>query len=210
MKLGKKQLILTGLVLTLGAAVYLNWQFSSNTDLLSGADAVSVSKELGEAEFVNTSSDKKVGESSTEKSTVKSTAKETEKATEKNTNDKTTTTSLNSDEYFAQAKLEREETQDKIAEMTQDILESVEESDTAKTEAVTQAAQLATILEQQTNIESLIKAKGFEDCLVFIQNGECSIVVKDSKLTDEDTLIIKDIVTGQTGISIDKIKISAV
>ena len=206
MKLGKKQLIQTGLVLTLGAAVYLNWQFSNNTDLLSGADAVSVSKELGEAEFVNTSSDKKAGESSTEKSTTKSTIK----ATEKTTDNKTTPTSANSDEYFAQAKLNREETQDKIAEMTQDILESVEESDTAKTEAVTQAAQLATILEQQTNVESLIKAKGFEDCLVFIQNGECSIVVKDSKLTDEDTLIIKDIATGQTGISIDKIKISSV
>lgn len=203
MKLGKKELVLTGLVLTLGAAVYLNWQFSSNTDLLSGADAVSVSKELGEAEFVNTSSDKKAGESSTEKSNTK--------ATEKNTSNKTPTTkSSNSDEYFAQAKLDREETQDKIAEMTQEILESVEENDTAKTEAVAQAAQLAKILEQQTNVESLIKAKGFENCLVFIQNEECSIVVKDSNLTDEDTLIIKDIATGQTGISIDKIKISSV
>ena len=110
MKLGKKELVLTGLVLTLGAAVYLNWQFSSNTDLLSGADAVSVSKELGEAEFVNTSSDKKVGESSTEKSKTK--------ATEKNTSNKTPTkTASNSDEYFTQAKLDREETQDKIAEM---------------------------------------------------------------------------------------------
>lgn len=203
MKLGKKELVLTGLVLTLGAAVYLNWQFSSNTDLLSGANAVSVSKELGEAEFVNTSSDKKVGESSTQKSNTKS--------TEKNTSSKTPTTkSSNSDEYFAQAKLDREETQDKIAEMTQEILESVEENDTAKTEAVAKAAQLATILEQQTNVESLIKAKGFENCLVFIQNEECSIVVKDSNLTDEDILIIKDIATGQTGISIDKIKISSV
>ena len=203
MKLGKKELVLTGLVLTLGAAVYLNWQFSSNTDLLSGANAVSVSKELGEAEFVNTSSDKKVGESSTQKSNTK--------ATEKNTSSKTSATkSSNSDEYFAQAKLDREETQDKIAEMTQEILESVEENDTAKTEAVAKVAQLATILEQQTNVESLIKAKGFENCLVFIQNEECSIVVKDSNLTDEDTLIIKDIATGQTGISIDKIKISSV
>lgn len=206
MKLGKKQLILTGLVLTLGAAVYLNWQFSSNTDLLSGADSVSVSKELGEAEFVNTSSDKKAGESTTEKYTTK--------ATEKSTNSKTTATSpdsaLNSDEYFAQAKLDREETQDKISEMTQEVLDSVEENDTVKTEAVIQAAELATILEQQTNIESLIKAKGFEECLAFIQNGECSIVVKDGDLTDEDTIIIKDIATGQTGISIDKIKISAV
>lgn len=204
MKLGKKQLILTGLVLTLGTAVYLNWQFSSNTDLLSGSDTVSVSKELGEAEFVNTSSDKKAGESSTKSSTTK--------ATEKVSDSKTTTTNgtLNSDEYFAQAKLDREETQDKISEMTQEVLNSVEESDTAKTEAVTRAAELATILEQQTNVESLVIAKGFEDCLAFIQNDECSIVVKDSDLTDEDTLIIKDIATGQTGISIDKIKISAV
>lgn len=203
MKLGKKQLILTGLVLTLGGAVYLNWQFSSNTNLLSGANAISVSKELGEAEFVNTSSDKKVGESSSEKSTKT-------KATEKPSADKPTNSKLNTDEYFSQAKLNRQETQDKIAELTQEILDSVEETDSAKTEAVTQAAALATILEQQTNVESLIKAKGFEDCLTFIQNGECSIVVKDSNLTDEDTLIIKDIATGQTGISIDKIKITSV
>ena len=169
MKIGKKQLILTGLVLTLGAAVDFNWQFSGNTDLLSGADAVSVSKELGEAEFVNTSSDKKAGESTAEKSTEQSSSKEN-----------TTSASKSGDEYFSQAKVNRQQTQDDIAEMTKKILESSEESDTAKAEAVAKAAELATVMEQQTNVESLIKAKGFEECLVFIQNGECSIVVKDS------------------------------
>lgn len=201
MKFGKKQLILAGLVLTLGAAVYLNWQFSSNTDLLSGADAVSVSKELGEAEFVNTSSDKKAGESATEKTT----------SAEKSTNsEKTTTAEKGSDEYFAQAKVDRQQTQDKIAEMTQDVLESSEESESAKTEAVAKAAELATIMEQQTNVESIIKSKGFEECMAFIQNGECSVVVKDSNLTADDAMIIKDIVVGQTGISSDKVKITAV
>lgn len=201
MKFGKKQLILAGLVLTLGAAVYLNWQFSSNTDLLSGADAVSVSKELGEAEFVNTSSDKKAGESATEKTT----------SAEKSTNsEKTTTAEKGSDEYFAQAKVDRQQTQDKIAEMTQDVLESSEESESAKTEAVAKAAELATIMEQQTNVESIIKSKGFEECMTFIQNGECSVVVKDSDLTADDAMIIKDIVVGQTGISSDKVKITAV
>ncbi len=199
MKIGKKQLILTGLVLTLGAAVYLNWQFSGNTDLLSGADAVSVSKELGEAEFVNTSSDKKAGESTAEKSTEQSSSKEN-----------TTSASKSGDEYFSQAKVNRQQTQDDIAEMTKKILESSEESDTAKAEAVAKAAELATVMEQQTNVESLIKAKGFEECLVFIQNGECSIVVKDSDLTVDDALIIKDIATGQTGITVDKIKVTAV
>lgn len=195
MKFGKKQLILTGLILTLGAAVYLNWQFSSNTDLLSGADAVSVSKELGEAEFVNTSSDKKAGESATEKAT---------------NSEKTTNAEKGSDEYFAQAKVDRQQTQDKIAEMTQDILESSEESESVKTEAVAKAAELATIMEQQTNVESLIKSKGFEECMVFIQNGECSIVVKDSDLSSDEAMIIKDIAVGQTGISADKVKITSV
>lgn len=199
MKIGKKQLILTGLVLTLGAAVYLNWQFSGNTDLLSGSDAVSVSKELGEAEFVNTSSDKKAGDSTDPKSTELSSSKES-----------TASASKSSDEYFSQAKVNRQQTQDDIAEMTKKILESSEESDTAKAEAVAKAAELATVMEQQTNVESLIKAKGFEECMVFIQNGECSIVVRDSDLTADDALIIKDIATGQTGITVDKIKVTAV
>ncbi len=199
MKIGKKQLILTGLVLTLGAAVYLNWQFSGNTDLISGSDAVSVSKELGEAEFVNTSSDKKAGESTAQKSTELSSSKES-----------TASASKSSDEYFSQAKVNRQQTQDDIAEMTKKILESSEESDTAKAEAVAKAAELATVMEQQTNVESLIKAKGFEECMVFIQNGECSIVVRDSDLTADDALIIKDIATGQTGITVDKIKVTAV
>ncbi len=199
MKIGKKQLILTGLVLTLGAAVYLNWQFSGNTDLLSGSDAVSVSKELGEAEFVNTSSDKKAGESTAQKSTELSSSKES-----------TASASKSSDEYFSQAKVNRQQTQDDIAEMTKKILESSEESDAAKAEAVAKAAELATVMEQQTNVESLIKAKGFEECMVFIQNGECSIVVRDSDLTADDALIIKDIATGQTGITVDKIKVTAV
>ena len=199
MKIGKKQLILTGLVLTLGAAVYLNWQFSGNTDLLSGSDAVSVSKELGEAEFVNTSSDKKAGESTAQKSTELSSSKES-----------TASASKSSDEYFSQAKVNRQQTQDDIAEMTKKILESSEESDTAKAEAVAKAAELATVMEQQTNVESLIKAKGFEECMVFIQNGECSIVVRDSDLPADDALIIKDIATGQTGITVDKIKVTAV
>ncbi len=209
MKLGKRQLILTGLVLTLGAAVYLNWQFSSNTDLLTGANTLTVSKELGEAEFVNTSSDKKAGTSS-EKTSEKSSQEAAQKSSEATTSTKGKATQSSSDEYFAKAKLNREETQDKIAEMTKEVLNSVEESDTAKTEAVTQAALLATILEQQTNVENLILAKGFEECLVFIQNGECSIVVKDSSFTDDKALIIKDIATGQTGIANDKIKINAV
>ena len=218
MKLGKRQLILAGLILTLGGAVYLNWQFSGSSDLLEGADAVSVSKELGQAEFVNTTGDKKVSEKN--QSTFKSTSKSTEKTTSpssvrtdtvsKAESPSENTQQKSSDEYFAKARMNRQQTQDKIAEMAKEMLQSSDRSESVKAEAVAKAAELAAVMEQQTNIESLIQSKGFDECLAFIQNGECSIVVKDNELTSEEAMIIKDIVTGQTGVSAEKIKITAV
>lgn len=192
MKFGKRQLIMAGLVLALGAAVYLNWQFSDNTQLLSPTSTISTSKELGQAQFVNNSTD----------STVPSKAE-----TEKPANAEV---SAKAEEYFAQAKTDRQAAQDEITDMAKEVLESAQSSDSAKIEAVAHAAGLAKTIEQQSNIENLIKAKGFKDCLVFIQNQECSIVVADSDLTEDDVVIIKDIVSGQSGTEFDKIKITAV
>ena len=70
-----------------------------------------------------------------------------------------------------------------------------------------QAAEIAKNIEQESNIENLIKAKGFAECLAFIQNGECSVVVSSTGLLDNEAITIKDIVAGQSGISYDKIKI---
>ena len=54
----KKQVILAALVLALGTAVYLNWQFSSNQDLIADNSIMST-KELGEAQFVKSLGTKK-------------------------------------------------------------------------------------------------------------------------------------------------------
>jgi stage III sporulation protein AH len=53
----------------------------------------------------------------------------------------------------------------------------------------------------------LIKAKGFTDCVVFLQNSECSVVVKTKDSNPNNAVVIKDIVAGQAGVSYDKIKI---
>lgn len=54
MAFGKRQLVLAALVVALGAAVYLNWQFSDNRDLLATNTVTSSQKELGEAQYVIT------------------------------------------------------------------------------------------------------------------------------------------------------------
>ena len=52
MKFHKRQLILASLVAALGAAVYINWQFSGNKNL-GATDIIESTRELGEARYVN-------------------------------------------------------------------------------------------------------------------------------------------------------------
>ena len=52
-KLGRKQLVLASLVLALGAAVYLNWQFAGTNKLPVGDSSSGVSSQLGAAQLVN-------------------------------------------------------------------------------------------------------------------------------------------------------------
>ena len=87
------------------------------------------------------------------------------------------------------------------------MLKSADKDDKAKKEAVEKAAEIAKNIEQETNVENLIKAKGFKDCVAFIQNGECSVVVQTDGLLDSEAITIKDIVQGQSGIGYEKIKI---
>ena len=51
MKFGKRQLVLAALVVALGAAVYLNWQFADNSSLIQQTSA-NANKQIGQAQFV--------------------------------------------------------------------------------------------------------------------------------------------------------------
>lgn len=199
MGIGKRQLVLAALVVALGAAVYLNWQFSGDNQLMV-ADVMgdtatfdtageSSQKELGAAELVGQTEE--LGDD-TELAQAASTVP-TESASD----------------YFTEARLSRQKSRDSAVDLLEQVLKDVESDEEAKKEAVAQAAEIAQNEIQESNIENMIKAKGFEDCVVFLQNGECSVVVKtdgDSLLPNQ-ALAIKDIVGGQSGTAYDKIKI---
>ncbi len=187
MAFGKKQLILSALVLALGTAVYLNWQFSSGQDLIDENSIIST-KELGEALFVNNTP-------SNEGDNDKKDEKKEEQP-------------KNASEYFSKTKSARQKARDEATEMIKEVLEDSKASEEAKAEAIKQASEVAKHIEQEANIESLIKAKGVADCLAFIQNEECSVVVGGGEALNENLAVaIKDIVSGQGGIAPDKIKI---
>lgn len=188
MTMGKRQLVLAALVVALGAAVYLNWMLSGNNQL-SAADAVVSGRELGQTLLVNGSGP----ETSSGSSSVKSSSNAVTAAAE---------------DYFNSVRLDRQKARDGAVDLLTQVLKDAKESDAAKKEAVAQAATIAQNTLKENGIESLVKAKGFSDCLAFIQNGECSVVVRTKESSSqEDAIMIKDIVTGQTGLPFDKIKI---
>ena len=183
MKFHKRQLILASLVVALGTAVYLNWQFSDNktlqvTDMLDNSD------ELGEARYVNNAN-------FSDKSETKS---------KKNISDKTKT-------YFAQAQLNKQKSHDEAKEELKDLLsyENVNIENKEKINKRIDEISKNEILE--SNIENLIKSKGFEQCIVFIENDECNVVVDPESINETSAIIIKDIVSSQTNIQGNKIKI---
>ena len=196
MAFGKRQLVLAALVVALGAAVYLNWQFTGNNEL-TATNAVGSTKELGEAKYVNNTQVSSLSGSSV--------------LSEVENSDSSGASSAplaDAAEYFAQAKVNRQKARDESTEMVKEILNDIKSSEAAKAEAVKQAADVAKNIQQESNIESLIKAKGFKDCVAFIQNGECSVVVSPDGLNENSAITIKDIVSGQAGIPYDKIKIT--
>lgn len=184
----KRHIILAALVLSLATAVYLNWQFSSNKELTS-TDSIMSTKELGQAQFVNNSQ--------------KCEAKPENSEADKNNAEE----SKESSDYFNKAKTERQKARDEATESIKEILENAKSSEETKAEAVKKATEIAQKIEQESNIENLVRAKGFSECLAFLQNDECSLVVTGAELNESSAISIKDIVCGQAGISSDKIKI---
>ena len=195
MAFGKRQLVLAALVVALGAAVYLNWQFSDQNNLLAtetvNSTAQEAGKELGEAQYVNQNATSAPSQTEAVSSAEGSGSK----------------MSTEAEQYFAQARVSRQKARDEAVDTLKGLIADVSQNDAAKTEAVSQAAAIAKNIEQENNIENLIKAKGFAECVAFLQNGECSVVVSSEGLLDSEAIAIKDIVAGQAGIPYDKIKI---
>lgn len=179
MKFQKRHIVLAALVLALGAAVFINWQFSDSDTLIED-----VTKELGAATYVNADANATDDE-------VADVAKQT----------------TASDEYFAKAELERETSRDSAVELAQETLTLADSSDEARTAAVEQLNMLEDNIVKESNIESILKGKGFSQCLCMISDDTCTVSVLKAELNDNAPLIIKDAVLSQLDIDFNNIKI---
>ena len=112
-------------------------------------------------------------------------------------------------DYFAASRLTREQARDEAVSTLKELSESEEADQTAKDEAAAQISALAEDSVAEANIESLIRAKGYEDAVVMIGDDSVNAVVAppEGGLQAEDVTVIKDIIISETGMSAGQIKI---
>ena len=163
----------------MGAAVYLNWQFAGTNKLPVG-ESEDASSQLGAAQLVNNAYVETVSDDLQAKA--------------------------NTTDMFAEARLSRQNSRDEALELLDGVLADVEADSDAKKAAVEEASAMAQNILKETNVENLLKAKGYAESVAYITAEECSVVVAGD-LQDSDMLIVQEIVIEQTGLTADRIKI---
>ena len=105
------------------------------------------------------------------------------------------------------ATLDREKSRGEAVETVQKILKDKGVSDEELQEASAQAASIVKCMENEGKVENLIKAKGFTDCIVYLDGESANVVVKTEGLQTEQAAQIKDILLQETSVPAENIRI---
>ncbi len=111
------------------------------------------------------------------------------------------------EDFFSQARIDREAGRSRAVETFNSIISNEDADEASKTSAQQGMLELAQNTETETAVENLLRAKGFDDAVCYINNGIANVVVKTASLDGASAAIISEIVSEQSGIEQDKIKI---
>ncbi len=191
----RKNAVAVIIVLFICVAVYLNWNYDGTTGELSENIKMSDETKL----VVNDGTELTEADSEETANVDENKADDSEKQDIKG----------DVSEYFYEARLEKQKARDSAINILKEATEEENLSKESRDDAVESIETLASGGLSETRIETIIKAKGFSDCIALINDSGVNVIVTapDGGLTAEDITKIKDVVVGETDISPSKIKI---
>ena len=112
-------------------------------------------------------------------------------------------------DYFASARLTRQKARDNAMALLQQAAAQEGAEQSVIDEASESIQVMAANTLQEAQIENLVTAKGYEDCVAFMSDGSLSIVVsvEGGELQGEDIARITDIAMTGSGLPASAIKI---
>lgn len=182
MKAWKRNAVIAGVLVLVCAGIYLNWLYGGSAPELT--QTLDADKVLGEATLV-----------------MNDTAMQQAKPV---------SAQDGTDEYFAQMRLSRQIARDDAILLLQETISYAEGEDTSETSRKLEGIIADALAESE--IESLVIAKGYRDCVAYIADGGISLAVASPAegLTQSDVSLLADIVMGQTEFSLSDIRVIGV
>ena len=181
MKVWKKNMVAAGVLVTVCAGIYLNWLYTEDQSVSNLTDKLDAEKVMSD-ELLVLSEDAAAIASGEDVQTTAS-------------------------DYFAAVRLSRQQARDSALNLLQ---EAMAYSDSAK-EAETNASleEIVQTALSEAQIESLVIAKGYADCVAYMTNEGISVAVAapEGGLKQTDVALIADIVMNQSNYTLDEIRV---
>ena len=195
MKLWKRNAVVAAIILFVCAAVYLNWSYSQEG--MEGA--TDTGKVLGEAALVGGQAEDPL-------------LAETAPVSTDAGDEGASVSGESTDSYFDSARLNRQQARDSALSLLQQAATDENADQAMKDEANASIQTMASVTVSEAQIENLVIAKGYADCVAFIGENALSLAVAapEGGLTDTDTARIVDVVHQTTGFTADQVKIISV
>lgn len=110
-------------------------------------------------------------------------------------------------DYFAVSAINRGKTRDEALALLQAIVDDPDTMPDAAAEALASINGIAKQMEAEADIETLVKAKGFADCVAIVGDNSCTVIVRSDGLVTEQVAQILDIAMQQTSFPAAKITV---
>lgn len=218
--LKKNQIVIFVIALMLISAGYFNYTAINSeniaTSSLNGDETQYAG--IGDAKLVSSNSVQSSNEQSgalventgnTEKSEETATSSITTDENNTSTNETSETSAKVEDsEYFTKSRLERDTMFSQMLESYQKILENNAIASDQKSIAQTEVKRINDLKNAIMICENLIKTKGFEDIIIFVNDNSISVIVKENKLETDQIAQIQNIIVREMNAEIEDVHIS--
>ena len=216
MKLIKgNQVIAISIALLLMVVGYMNYngeiQSVETAKLLDGEEVVVDNENIGDVQLVSSvSTDKSITDekNETKNEGVETINSETTETSNSQSSEEILLALAETNEDFENSRIDREKMYSQSLETYQNMLDSESVSNEQKAIA---SKEIENITYEKKSIliaENLIKTKGFEDVIIFVNSSSVSVIVKAENLDQSQIAQLQNIITREIGVEISNINIS--
>lgn len=183
MKVWKKNLVAAAILVTVCAGIYVNWLYTEDKTAASLEDSLDTQKVMNEDTLVLSGDMEAISAGQDVTST--------------------------STDYFAAVRLSRQQARDNAVNLLQEAMAYTGSEGSKDVESAMELEEIVQTALSEAQIESLIIAKGYTDCVAYMSGEGISVAVSSPEggLQQADVAVIADIVMTQSDYSLDDIRV---